>query len=118
MGAQTFDLTTDIGKVRFLIGDVQGSSGPMDDEVQAALDMAGGDTDGAARILAIRMLAHRSRHADTPGPVAPGQYARDDATAVAGLQTVVKQLQGASETLPKCRIGSLGSHPSDPTYRG
>lgn len=114
--AETFDLSTDIGRVRFLLGDVAGAPAFTDAEIEAGL--SGNTVAQAVAVLRRVQLARASRAAVVRGPIPEGEAERDDATLVSGLQTLAKMEGGDSGGLPKAIFGSAGWHPSDPTARG
>jgi len=90
--AFTYDLTTDIGKVRLKLTDTRVASAWFSDaEVQLGLDQ-GGTVNGAVIYLARVLLMDKSRRG-ARWTNAEGSY--DDTSCIAALQELIRQYGGA-----------------------
>ncbi len=111
-GTFTYNLTTDIGKVRLRLTDTREGGWFSDTEIQYFLDsggsVSGAVVEGAKVLLADR--ARRARSASGPG----GSY--DDRAQVQALQALITQYGGASSDLPEAVITMPALQPMDTGY--
>ena len=112
-GAATYELITDVGKVRLLISDTDIENAIFsNDELQVFLDQNGGpdsaDLYSAAADAVLALLADRARLAKV---VAIGDYSESTVSVGLQLRQLAKDLRERAESIPAEAIAETAWDP-------
>lgn len=108
-GAFTYDLTTDVGKVRLRLTDTREGGWFSDAEIQYFLD-AGGSVNAAVVEGARVLLMDRARRSRSSSG---GGESYDDRAQVQALQAIIAEYGGAGTNLPKVTVTMPAALPMD-----
>jgi hypothetical protein len=111
--AFTYDLTTDIGKVRLKLTDTRVASAWFTDgEIQLGL-LDGGSVNGAVVYLARVLLMDKARRGSKWSNT-EGSY--DDTSCIGALKELIVQYGGAGDILPSVSVTFPSLLPMDSGY--
>ncbi len=116
--AFTYDITTDVGRVRLHLRDHDEARAMFDDAEIGHLLTTAGSWQRAVAEGAKVLLAERARFANSEGVGEVGTPEREpgiDPAFAEYLRDLVTLYGGGSTVLPKVTVTHFGAHPSDPT---
>ena len=116
MSTFTYNLATDIGKVRMYLRDSdEGRAAFTDEEIGVFLTIAGswrGAVAEAAQVLLMDAARFARVFTDEAGNVT------DETAGTELLNGLIDRFGASAATLKKVIVGTLGAHPSDPCTTG